>query len=81
MFGFWAGEAWGYLGSKRFVYDITNFQCNEQSGTQCLDPFQDSLEFQNIKIDKIHSIVELGQIGKLQTSGNGNYADKVLSYI
>jgi nicastrin len=66
LFTFFTGESWGYLGSKRFVHDIQYFHCNEVDGDRCHSPYQPSLQFQKIKLDKISSIIELNQVGKPQ---------------
>jgi len=63
---FFDAESWGYIGSKRFVDDIMNFQCQSPgSDDGCSNPYRYSLEFQHIKIDNIVAIIELNQVGNL----------------
>lgn len=38
LFAFFVGESFGYIGSERFVYDITQFECKKQEGNHCVDP-------------------------------------------
>ncbi|PRP82947.1 hypothetical protein PROFUN_06724 [Planoprotostelium fungivorum] len=65
------GESWGYLGSKRFVRDIQSFNCKQRGATEdvCLDPYSISMAFKDIQFDKIDTIVEIGMVGNLQTTG------------
>lgn len=71
VFAFFTGEAWGYVGSKRFVKDLTAFTCKKQTDDGCSDPPAPTLAFQNIKLDKITAIIELNQVGQLPiTTGN-----------
>jgi nicastrin len=74
VFAFFTGEAWGYIGSKRFVKDITSFTCKETvDGTdRCNEPPTPTLAFQNIKLDKISAIIELNQVGQLPPSDTNN---------
>jgi nicastrin len=62
-----AGESWGYLGSKKFVDDVTNFKCEtlSEDGKSCMSPYQPSLEFEKIKLANIDLLVELDQVGNL----------------
>eukprot|EP01114_Cavostelium_apophysatum_P012909 TRINITY_DN3009_c0_g1_i1.p1 TRINITY_DN3009_c0_g1~~TRINITY_DN3009_c0_g1_i1.p1 ORF type:complete len:657 (-),score=92.61 TRINITY_DN3009_c0_g1_i1:31-2001(-) len=69
IFAFFAGESWGYLGSKRFISDVKSFKCKEEKDDYCTNPFQPSLEFTNIKLDNIEAIIELNQIGTLSETG------------
>lgn len=64
LFAFFTGEAWGYLGSKRFVTDIAQgFECEEVSGEHCSSPFRSSLVAKNISIDAITDMVDVSQLG------------------
>lgn len=65
VFSFFNTEAFDLSGSKRFIKDLTNFECltpgdNNQS---CSKPFHSSTDFTRLKIDRIISLVEFGQIG------------------
>jgi len=62
LFGFFEGESWGYMGSKRFVHDIVNFKCEKKDGSGCKDPYAPSLEFQNINISNIKYLLEVSQV-------------------
>ncbi|KAL6064703.1 Nicastrin [Balamuthia mandrillaris] len=66
---FWTGEAWGYLGSKKFVQDIQGFKCEEADGQDaCKHPLKNSLEFRNISLDRISAIIEIDQVALMSTS-------------
>lgn len=47
--------------------DIRSFDCEETSGDapydKCASPSMPSLQFKNIQLDKIHSIIEAKQVG------------------
>lgn len=79
VFGFFEGEAYGYLGSRRFLNDVLNFQCDEQytvnsvskdenSDLACLYPMQPNLRFKDI--GDIAGMVTVDQVGV--PSGQGN---------
>ena len=67
VFGLFAGESWGYLGSNKFVDDVMNFNCKSLSsdGNSCTDPYRPSLEFQKIKLSNIDLAIDIDQIGSL----------------
>jgi len=80
VFAFWAGESWGYLGSRKFVQDIQNFKCESGDGNSCSTPYKSSLAFEKIKLDQISAIVELNQIGnshKLYIHEENTYANNL----
>jgi nicastrin len=66
LFAFFTGETWGYIGSKRFLSDIQNFNCKQpkKDTTACEIPSVYSTQFKNITLAKIKQIIEIGQIGK-----------------
>jgi len=79
VFGFFEGEAYGYLGSRRFVNDVLNFECNDQykvrsvakddnSDMACLYPMRPSLKFKDI--GDIAAMLTVDQVGL--PSGDGN---------
>jgi len=79
VFGFFEGEAYGYLGSRRFFDDIVNFQCNDQykvrsvskddnSDMACLYPMRPSLKFKDI--GNIAGMLTVDQVGV--PAGDGN---------
>lgn len=65
QFYFFTGEAWGYIGSKRFIKDVKNFTCQDpmNDGYACNKPFKFSTAFKNVSLSNIDNIIELGQIG------------------
>eukprot|EP01116_Phalansterium_solitarium_P008434 TRINITY_DN22344_c0_g1_i1.p1 TRINITY_DN22344_c0_g1~~TRINITY_DN22344_c0_g1_i1.p1 ORF type:complete len:653 (-),score=203.13 TRINITY_DN22344_c0_g1_i1:128-2086(-) len=68
--GMFTGEAFGFLGSRKFVDDIVNFRCDDQGGGgSCNSPYKASLAFQSIKLAKVSQMVHVTQIGSLSTSG------------
>lgn len=72
VFAFFDAESWGYLGSSRFVRDISGgFSCEEYSedGTACISPAYPSLQFLNIPFANVSAILEMKQVGKLQSDG------------
>eukprot|EP01130_Rhizamoeba_saxonica_P017883 TRINITY_DN8792_c0_g1_i1.p1 TRINITY_DN8792_c0_g1~~TRINITY_DN8792_c0_g1_i1.p1 ORF type:complete len:648 (+),score=117.69 TRINITY_DN8792_c0_g1_i1:18-1961(+) len=59
-------ESFGYTGSKKLLHDIDNFECLEYGNKEksyCSKPFAPSLNFQKIKMNKVHSLLELKQVG------------------
>jgi nicastrin len=70
VFAFWAGESWGYLGSKKFLSDIQNFQCKklDTANNMCNEPYKPDLSFENIKLQNIMAAIELNQIGLTSTT-------------
>jgi nicastrin len=68
IFTYFTGEAYGYIGSTRFVNDIMSFECKERNDKTgaCKNPIAPSLAFQNIKMDKIAGIIEVDQVGNTQ---------------
>jgi len=68
MFAFFEGEAWGYLGSKLFMQDITSFDCKQPMDGYCALPYRSSLAFQKIKVDKLKYIIETSQVGNIMGS-------------
>mmetsp|Transcript_90835 Transcript_90835/g.185068 ORF Transcript_90835/g.185068 Transcript_90835/m.185068 type:complete len:800 (+) Transcript_90835:70-2469(+) len=79
VFGFFEGEAYGYLGSRRFLNDVINFQCNDQykvrsvakddnSDMACLYPMRPSLKFKDI--GDIAAMLTVDQVGV--PTGDGN---------
>ena len=80
VFGFFEGEAYGYLGSRRFVDDVLNFACSdrykvrsvfkdENSDMACLYPMRPSLRFKDI--GNIAGMITVDQVGF--PSGDGNF--------
>ena len=72
VFGFFEGEAYGYLGSRRFFNDIYNFKCDDQykvrsvakddtSDMACLYPMRPSLKFKDI--GTIAAMLTVDQVG------------------
>jgi len=67
VFAWFTGESFGYVGSQRFVYDITEFECLEFDGdNSCKNPPKATLNFQKIKMQNIDAIIEMDQVGNLQ---------------
>lgn len=79
IFGFFEGEAYGYLGSRSFVRDVFNFECDAQykvrsvakdetSDMACLYPMRPSLKFKDI--GQIAAMLTVDQVGV--PAGDGN---------
>jgi nicastrin len=79
VFGFFEGEAYGYLGSRRFVHDILNFNCNDNykvrsvakdgnSDMACLYPMRPNMRFKDLS--KIAAFLTVDQVGV--PTGDGN---------
>jgi nicastrin len=79
VFGFFDGEAYGYLGSRRFVQDVLNFQCGEglrvrsvakddTSDMACLYPMRPNMRFKDVY--KIAAFLTVDQVGI--PAGDGN---------
>lgn len=58
------GESYSHVGSRKFVDDLQNFECSEYGTTpECVDPYKNTLDFENVKVSQISQIIEVGQIG------------------
>ena len=64
LFGFFNGEAYGYIGSRKFVSDLTEFECFQKNkhGNSCEKPKKSSLNFTQINFSSIFQILELKQV-------------------
>eukprot|EP01126_Amoeba_proteus_P050392 TRINITY_DN5948_c0_g2_i4.p1 TRINITY_DN5948_c0_g2~~TRINITY_DN5948_c0_g2_i4.p1 ORF type:complete len:617 (+),score=133.28 TRINITY_DN5948_c0_g2_i4:242-2092(+) len=67
VFAWMDSESFGHAGSKRFFRDILNFSCDQVFGEfpyfSCSSPVSPSLNFKNITLDRIHSLIEPKQVG------------------
>lgn len=78
IFGFFQGESWGYLGGRKLFFDIQNFECKKELSADkstvgekiCLHPIKLSLQFKNIKLSNIESVISLDQL--IDTSNPNN---------
>jgi nicastrin len=72
VFGFFEGEAYGYLGSRSFLNDVLNFSCDNQnlvnsvakngnSELACLYPMRPSMKFKDI--GEIAGVLTVDQVG------------------
>eukprot|EP00008_Paramoeba_atlantica_P014847 CAMPEP_0201479620 /NCGR_PEP_ID=MMETSP0151_2-20130828/4293_1 /ASSEMBLY_ACC=CAM_ASM_000257 /TAXON_ID=200890 /ORGANISM="Paramoeba atlantica, Strain 621/1 / CCAP 1560/9" /LENGTH=663 /DNA_ID=CAMNT_0047861197 /DNA_START=54 /DNA_END=2042 /DNA_ORIENTATION=- len=75
VFAFFNGESYGYLGSRKFVDDLTGFQCSKGDDSSCEKPFKPSLNFTKIDFSKISQILELKQVGNGIPGNFYTYAD------
>jgi len=62
------GECWGFVGSRNFVQDITNFTCNvyataSDGSTYCKEPYEPYLDFTYLNITRWSRILEVNQVG------------------
>ncbi len=64
VFAFLNGEAYGFLGSKRLVADLSSFRCEvvSEDGGSCVKPYKHSLKFLNISFEAISHLVEMKQV-------------------
>lgn len=79
VFGFFEGEAYGYLGSRSFLRDVMEFSCdseytvksvarNKKSDDACLYPLRPSLKFKDL--GEIAGMLTLDQLGVPTGGGN-----------
>jgi nicastrin len=79
VFALFEGEAYGFLGSRRFLNDVMNFSCDAQytvnsvskdgtSDLACLYPMRPSLKFKDI--GQIAGMLTVDQVGLPASSGN-----------
>jgi nicastrin len=71
VFGFFQGEAYGYLGSRTFFRDVLGFRCysgkvnsvshDEKSDLACLNPLRPSLKFSDL--GSIAGMLAVDQVG------------------
>lgn len=62
VFAIFNGETYGYLGSRKLVHDLQNFECQQYDNEiygQCNDPFAVSTEFTKIKLDNIKMVIDI----------------------
>ena len=66
VFSFFQGEVYGRVGSRKLLDDLQTFSCSTfKSGTdntECSSPFKPDLEFQDLKVADIHSVLDVSQI-------------------
>ena len=79
-FAFFDAEEIGYTGSQRFLAEIDGkFQCKDiqkdetKNVTYCNDPERENLDFMNIKMSEIDSVIEIKSVG-LHSSDTEIYA-------
>ena len=70
LFAVFNGESWSSVGSRKFVEDIQHFRCDDFNpdgpngdNPACYSPYKNRLDFQDVHLEKINKIVEIGQIG------------------
>ena len=68
VFVLFTGESYGFIGSKAFVKDISNFTCEEPSGSSCVDPYRLDTSFTKLHLDMVDSYLELNQVGHFDAS-------------
>lgn len=83
LFAVFNGETWSRVGSRKFVDDIQHFRCDDpnpdgpsEERPACFSPYKNRLEFQDVHLEKINKIVEVGQIGLNST---GTWASRSLT--
>lgn len=79
VFSLFDGEAYGYIGSRRFFNDVITFQCDDRytvnsvandadSDKACLYPMRPNLKFQGV--GQIAGMLTVDQVGLPASSGN-----------
>lgn len=68
LFVLFTGEAYGFIGSKAFVKDITNFTCEDPGGSGCRYPYRLDTSFTNLHLPMVDYYLELNQIGHFKGS-------------
>jgi len=63
LFVLFTGEAYGFIGSKSFVKDITNFTCEDPNGSYCRYPYRLDVAFMKLHLSMVDYYIELNQVG------------------
>jgi nicastrin len=68
-FAFFQAENYGFIGSRRFVADLSDFTCansvpaGDNGGTPlCLDPLRPSMAFTDLSLDSIDALLTVDQV-------------------
>jgi nicastrin len=75
-FGFFQGEQWGRIGSRRWLSEVQSFSCsqiipaaNSPTGkAYCVFPPRSDLSFQSLQLSKIEYVIAVDQIGRVGLS-------------
>lgn len=81
IFAGFQGESFGFVGSRRFLSDLKNFECQRSvtdvqtpfSSSFCTSPMTSNLEFSRIQLDKIDFALALDQLGKVEKGRSMNH--------
>lgn len=83
-FAFFDAEEVGYLGSTKFLRDVTEpFNCKKKDGNTCLQPYRLDFGFQSVSPDDFGTIIEVKSVAKadhlyIHTNKNGREFGKTL---
>jgi nicastrin len=71
VFSFFNAEAWGFIGSKKWVYDLKpSWECLEIDPNDpywCLNPKLSMLALQNLSLASLEYIIDLNQVAGFQS--------------
>lgn len=76
-FAFFDGEEVGYLGSTKFLRDVTEpFNCQKRDGNTCLQPYRLDFGFESVSPDDFGTVIEVKSVAKaknlyVHTNRNG----------
>lgn len=62
LVGLFQGEQWERLGSRRFVFDVSNGCALEKDG-KCKSPYASTLEWTSVNLSNINDVVAVDQVG------------------
>lgn len=70
-FGLFQGEAWGRIGSRRFVEEVSSFTCTTSVAASdsptgfeyCRDPLRSDLSFTSLGAQGVDAVVSVDQVG------------------
>ena len=72
LFAFFQGEEWERLGSRRFVFDLTN-GCLSSDNSSCTNPPVYNLAWTDLDLSSIEEVIAVDQVGKYYSSDKENY--------
>lgn len=72
LFAFFQGEEWERLGSRRFVFDLTNGCLTEDNNT-CTNPPIYNLAWTDLDLSTVEEVIAVDQVGKYYSNDKENY--------
>ena len=73
-------EEWGFIGTRRFLHDVTQFHCNNPLPSEkssdglphCLDPIHINTLFTALRLEDIEAVLTIDQVGYAAVDAKGD---------